>query len=131
MTTITEKIFQLISILIAIFICHAPVEAKTLVTGQYSSSSGKHIVLNMQISSPAPANLIVEQNISPQNVIISSSPRAKKSSRGKLKWLFRNTDHGQFSISIKLQSPLQGRINAVVRYRDPDSGNFIESQISP
>ncbi len=131
MTKITKKSLLLVSILFAIFLHHAPVEAKTPITGHYSSSSGRHIVLNIQIPDPAPANLIVEQFISSQNIILSSSPRAKKSSQGKLKWLFRNPGHGQFSISIKLQSPLQGRINAVIRYRAPDSGDFIELHISP
>jgi len=131
MKTITEKSLLFVVILSTLIICQTTVAAKSLVTGQYSSSSGKQIVLNLQISNPAPANLIVEQLVPPENVILSSSPRAQKSSHGKLKWLFRNTSRGQFSISINLKSPLQGMVSAVVRYRDPISGNFVESHISP
>ena len=121
----------LICILTAVLMSQTGAEAKTLVTGEYASSSGNQIVLNLHILNPAPANLIVEQYLSAKNSVVSTSPRAKKKSAGKIKWLFRNTVDGSFSISIQLRSALQGKIKAVIRYRDPVSGNFIESNISP
>jgi len=128
-----KHIFPLIFLSLIWLMVQIPTEAmsKNLVTGQYGSSSGKRIVLNLHIQNPAPANLIVEQYLSPQNSIVSTSPRAKKDSAGKIKWLFRNTATGKLSISIQLKSPLKGKIRGVVRYRDPGSGAFIESQISP
>jgi hypothetical protein len=121
----------LICIFTAVLLSQTGAEAKTLVTGEYASSSGNKIVLNLHILNPAPANLIVEQYISPKNSIVSTSPKAKKGSAGKIKWLFRNTVNGTISISIQLQSSLKGKVRAVVRYRDPVSGDFVESDISP
>ena len=125
MTTVLIYIFT------AVLMSQTGAEAKTLVTGEYASSSGNNIVLNLHILNPAPANLIVEQHLSGQNSVVSTSPKAKKKSAGKIKWLFRNTANGSFSISIQLRSALQGKIKAVIRYRDPVSGDFIESNISP
>ena len=128
---IMKIVHTLIFILFVSLMFQPLAQAKTLITGQYASSSGKTIVLNLHIQDPAPANLIVEQYLSPQNSVVSTSPKAKKGSAGKIKWLFRNTASGRLTISIQLKSPLQGKITGVVRYRDPINGNFVESQISP
>ena len=107
------------------------VTAQALVTGEYGTASGKRIVLNLHISNPAPTNLIVEQFLSPSNEITGTSPGAKKISSGKIKWLFRNTSSGTLSISIRLKSNLKGNVRAIVRYRDPASGKFLEQSVSP
>ena len=121
----------LICIFTAVLMSQTDAEAKTLVTGEYASSSGNKIVLNLHILNPAPTNLIVEQYFNPQNSVISIGPKPIKRSPGKIKWLFRNTRSGRFSISIKLRSPLRGQIRGVVRYRDPVHGDFVEFHISP
>jgi hypothetical protein len=106
-------------------------KAETDITGAYSSASGKQIILELNISSHTPVNLIVEQFIDPKNFILTTSPRARKRSSGKIKWLFRNIADGSLSISIHLRSALQGNISAIVRYRNPENGQFIETQITP
>ncbi|MCK5516089.1 MAG: hypothetical protein KAI39_04370 [Desulfobulbaceae bacterium] len=128
---IIKKILLQLFIFLTFLVFQHVAEAKNLISGQYVTSSGKEIILSLQILNPAPANLIVEQYLSPKNAVVSTSPKAKKRTSGKIKWLFRNTAVGRLSISIHLQSPLQGKIRGVVRYRDPVSGNFIESRISP
>lgn len=130
-TSGTQKKIVLFSILLAISMYPAGAVSQTLVSGRYASSSGNRIVLNLNISNPAPANLIVEQFLSADNSIVSTSPKTKKRSGGKLKWLFRNTSPGRLTLAIQLQSSLKGTIRGVVRYRDPVSGNFIETQIAP
>jgi len=121
----------LICVFTVVLMSQAGAEAKTLVTGKYASSTGGKIILNLHIRNPAPANLIVEQYLSPQNSVINIGPKPIKRSPGKIKWLFRNTRSGRLSISIKLRSPLRGQIRCVVRYRDPVRGNFVEFHISP
>ena len=106
-------------------------KAETDITGAYSSASGKQIVLELNISSRSPVNLIVEQFIDPKNFILTTSPRAKKRSSGKIKWLFRNISNDSLTISIRLRSALQGNISAIVRYRNPEDGQLIETQITP
>ncbi len=122
--------FHLFFLMITIALSQQPLMAKSLVTGHYGSASGKRIILNLHISNPAPTNLIVEQYLSPGNEIKSTSPGAKKISSGNIKWLFRNTSSGTLSISIQLKSNLKGNVRAIVRYRDPASGQFIEQQVS-
>lgn len=104
-----------------------------LVTGKYTSSSGTDIVLNLTIQNPAPANLIVEQFLAPENTIIETSPQAKKidNIQGNVKWLFKNTRNGHLTLSIRLGSSLSGDISAIVRYRTPQGGAFTELRITP
>ena len=130
-TSGSEKKIVLFCILLAILICPSGAVSQGLVSGHYRSSSGNRIVLNLSISNPAPANLIVEQYLSADNSIVSTSPRAKKRSGGKLKWLFRNISPGRLTLSIQLQSSLKGTVRGVVRDRDPINGNFSETQIAP
>jgi hypothetical protein len=114
--------------------CHDKAKATdSLVTGKYISSSGTEIVLNLTIQNPAPANLIVEQYLTPDNQIIDTSPQAKKidNSQGNVKWLFKNTRNGILSLSIRLSNPLNGDISAIVRYRSPQGGAFTELRITP
>ncbi len=106
-------------------------KAETLIDGTYISASGRQIVLELDISSRTPVNLIVEQFLDPDNFILTTSPGAKKRSAGKIKWLFRNISDRRLLISIRLRSPLKGTISAIVRYRNPGSGQFIESQVIP
>lgn len=107
--------------------------AEDLVTGKYISSNGKDIILHLTIQNPAPANLIVEQYLSPENTIQNTTPAAKKidNTQGNVKWLFKNTRNGVLSLSIHLSAPLNGDISAIVRYRIPQTGTFTELKITP
>ncbi len=120
--------------IVMIILCHFEVNATdSLVSGKYVSSSGTDIILNLTIQNPAPANLIVEQYLSPENKIIDTFPIAKKidSAQGNIKWLFKNTRNGILSLSIQLDSPLIDEISAIVRYRTPRGGAFTELRITP
>lgn len=107
--------------------------AAEAVTGRYLSASGTSVVLSLSMPTPSPANLIVEQYLAPGNSVVATAPPAKKvdADKGKVKWLFRNTQSGNITLSIKLKAPLQGKTSAMVRYRDPGSGSFTELRIVP
>jgi len=107
--------------------------AENLVTGKYISSNGTDIILHLTIQNPAPANLIVEQYLGPENIILNTTPAAKKtdSTQGNIKWLFKNTRNGILSLTIHLSAPLNGDISAIVRYRTPQGGTFTELRITP
>lgn len=102
------------------------------VSGRYIAASGKQLVLSLDVSKPTPNSLIVVQTTSPSNRVTKTAPKAKKIARksGQIKWLFRNPSPGSLTITTILQSPLQGRVSAIVRYRDPQSGHFTETVIS-
>ncbi len=124
----------IISVMVMFFFCHNKANATDpLVTGKYISALGTEIVLNLTIQNPAPANLIVEQYLAPENKIIDTSPQAKKvdNSQGNIKWLFKNTRNGILSLSLRLSKPLSGDISAIVRYRSPQGGAFTELKITP
>jgi hypothetical protein len=126
------SIFFFITMMVALCIVPA-YAADNLITGKYIFSSATEIVLNLSIPNPAPANLIVEQYLSPGNAIANTSPQARKidKTQGNVKWLFKNTKDGILSLSIKLISPLNGDISAIVRYRLPQGGEFTELRITP
>ena len=107
--------------------------AANLVSGRYLSASGSSLVLSLTIQSPSPANLIVEQYLSPGNSIVATSPRAIKidAAQSTVKWLFRNIQSGNLTLSVQLSAPLQGNVSAKVRYRDPHGGSFTELRIRP
>lgn len=104
-----------------------------LVSGRYLSAAGEKIVLSLSVGKPSPSNLIVEQYITPGNFVESTSPKAIKvdNKRGKVKWLFRNSRSGKLQLTMRLQHPLKGQVEAMARYRDPRSGQFTELQINP
>jgi hypothetical protein len=109
------------------------VSGSELVSGRYTAASGKNIVLALSIGNPSPSNLIVEQYITPGNSVQATSPKAIKvdNRQGKVKWLFRNTRSGKLQLTITLQTPLQGQVEAMARYRDPRDGQFTELRIRP
>jgi hypothetical protein len=129
-----HRLLLIISSMAIFFFCHNKANATdSLVTGKYISAVGTEIVLNLTIQNPAPANLIVEQYLGPENKIVATSPQAKKvdNSQGNIKWLFKNTRNGILSLSLRLSKPLSGDISAIVRYRSPQGGAFTELKITP
>ena len=107
--------------------------AGNAITGNYASAGGKVITLHLNIKSNFPANIIVEQYLKPGNKIIETRPRASKvdPNSEKVKWLFRNVKSGKKEIIIKLGSALKGDISAMIRYRNRQSGEFIELLVAP
>ena len=102
------------------------------VTGRYSASSGTEIVFILTIGSSSPAGLIVEQHLQPGNSIIGTSPGARKiDNNGIVKWLFRKTKPGRYTLTTRLARPLKGKIRTTIRYRAPGSGTLTTKTITP
>lgn len=123
-----------LSIFLMVFLLHQqPASAAGSVAGRYLSASGTSIVLSLSMHNPSPANLIVEQYLSSGNKIVATSPPAKKITAGgsKVKWLLTNMQNRTITLTIRLAAPLQGKISAMVRYREPGSGAFTELRIVP
>ncbi|TKB09349.1 hypothetical protein [Desulforhopalus sp. IMCC35007] len=102
------------------------------VTGRYLSHTGPTIVLEISISKPTPSSIIVEQSIAKSNTIQSVSPNPKKVTKnGQIKWLLTNLRPGKQRLTTQLSGQLNGNVRGVLRYRDPDSGQFTEVIITP
>ncbi len=66
--------------------------------------------------------------------IIDSSPRPSKINGGKgfVKWLFKNPQPGQLPIGLTFnENAPNGVLKAVLRYREPATGQFVEKHIRP
>lgn len=120
----------LIALLLVLLI---PISATAAsVSGKYIKASGNTTVLQISVGKPAPPSIIVEQSLGNKNKVQSASPKPKKiSGNGNIKWLLTKTRPGKQQFTVKLASPLKGSVRAILRYRDPASGQFIEKSITP
>jgi hypothetical protein len=108
--------------------------ASASVSGKYLLASGNTLVLSLNLTEGSSA-IIVEQGMSAGNRVASTSPPANKVEAGegeiRCKWLFKNVSAGNFTLTTRLSAPLKGKVSAVVRYRQPGSGQFTEVIIRP
>jgi len=135
MSMLNRIIIKTLSLLLFVFSFQTSpsAHAADLVIGTFTSAGGTTIEMKLLVSNPAPTTLIVEQYMSPQNSVRSTSPQAKKVSpkNGKIKWLFRNLKPGKIRLTTHLNSPLTGQVKAYLRYRAPGTGEFTERIILP
>jgi hypothetical protein len=104
------------------------------VSGRYLSFYGTTVTLEIQVLYPPPASLIVEQHFPPGLEIVSARPIPQKysSKLGKTKWFFKGIQPGSHTISLEFDQPVMSAdIQAVLRYRYPGRGQFIETLIVP
>ncbi|MCB2180890.1 MAG: hypothetical protein KQH63_02555 [Desulfobulbaceae bacterium] len=109
-------------------------QARDMVSGKYSSSAGKSIVLDLKVADPSPGNLIIHQFLPPGIDIIKSHPRVMKFDKksGKAKWLIKKVQPGKMSISMELSKSIPaGAIRAEVRCRDQKTGEMTQITITP
>ena len=120
---------------IAILLFHLPPAlALEPVSGYYRSSFGQTVELNLQVAYPPPASLIIEQYFPGGLQIISAQPALRKfnSTRGKAKWLIKGIKPGAYIFTLQFDQPVQSSVfRAVIRYRAPLQGHFIEYRITP
>lgn len=105
-----------------------------LVHGKYLSSSGKVIQLQITTGTPPPAHIIVAQMIPPGAKVVHSKPQAQKINQktGEIKWLLKKTQPGSRMLRIELRSSVQSSsVSAVLRYRNPVTGHYVESLVTP
>ncbi len=103
-----------------------------LISGGYLSSNGKQIELLIHIGQPAPTSLIIQQYYPTELSIVDSSPRPGKINDGKgiVKWFFKNPQTGQLRIRLSFNEDApNGVLKAVLRYREPATGQFVEKHI--
>lgn len=102
--------------------------AATKVSGRWQQRTGKKIVLELALSSPAPLNIIVEQYLSGPVEVVTTTPHAKKIEQdGKvIKWLLRDVHSGTITLQTILKKSHSEKVSAIIRYRTPQSGAFTE-----
>lgn len=135
-TSYQKKLFSIQAIIFTLFfllIGASMAYSSPPVDATFLRSHGPEIVMELSIKGHVPANVIVDQYFHPANKVIGTFPPARKLTpkRGEVKWLFRNVKNGRITITTRLAAPLRGPVRAVVRFRDPRFGNFIEFEIRP
>ncbi len=120
---------------ITLLLCLSPsVKAVEPVSGHYRSTFGTTIELELQVGYPPPASLIVEQYFPAGLQILSAQPALRKysSTQGMAKWLLKGIKPGSYNIFLQFDQPVQSSaIRAVIRYRYPLRGYFVEYRITP
>ncbi len=109
-------------------------KAGELVHGKFLSSSGKLIQLQITTGTPPPSHIIVSLEIPPGVEVNRTQPDAQKIriKKGKIKWLLKNVQSGSQTFSVELSKAIKPSVSfAIVRYRDPATGNYIKTLITP
>lgn len=104
------------------------------VSGQYLSSAGQDIQLQITVSRPAPSTLIVSQNLPVGTVIEAAMPAFHQydANTGEVKWLLTNISPGKYTLNLHLVRPVaSGAVSGEIRYKDPASARLIQLQVKP
>lgn len=135
----TEKIQALTSGLLLALLVHLSLPTslragEAQVSGQYLSSAGQDIQLQITVSRPAPSTLIVSQNLPVGTVIEAAMPAFHQydANTGEVKWLLTNISPGRYTLSLHLVRPVaSGAVSGEIRYKDPASARLIQLQVKP
>ncbi len=111
----------------------ATVFGNPVVSGRYVSGGGKRIAIHIQIASPAPAAFIVLQHLPPGVKVLRANPKPAGINHrtGTVKWLFKKSRPGGYSLSLQLSKPVNpGTAHGEIRFRHPGSGKMISKAIA-
>ena len=108
--------------------------AGEMVRGRYVSAKGNRIVLELEIASPPPYSLIVEQFLPAGIDIVTSQPGTIKfnSKKGRAKWLLKKVKPGKMQFVMELSDSIGAdQVRAEVLCRDKKTGEMTELVITP
>jgi hypothetical protein len=134
---IKKQLIALKCIVALLFLLFLPTHVtadKGIVTCRYLKASGNVIKLQINVSTPPPATIIVIQKIPAGSTIKKSTPEIKKLNNKKriAKWLFRKIKPGSFIIEMVLDHPVQPeQLTGQIRYKNPETGMTITMEIAP
>jgi hypothetical protein len=104
------------------------------VSGRYTSSAGREILLQIDVGTPAPATVIIIQSLPPGTEIEQSTPELNmyKLERGEAKWLLKDMAPGRHSLSLRLKGPVSsGAVRGEIRFRNPATGEMVKTGVRP
>ncbi len=110
----------------------SPGRTQDLVSGRYVGVQGRDVVLELTISAPPPATIIVKQKLPAGVTIIKSQPPIKSYNKKHrvAKWLLNNVRPGRLRISFTLSRVVRrDKITAEIRCIDPATGTMITMAI--
>jgi len=99
------------------------------VSASYRQEDGKTAVVEINVSPPAPRNLIVQVYLPSSTVIAATEPPAAKFERdsGTVKWLLKNISSGNLQLRVRTGGPYPfDQSSASVRFRKPGTNSVFE-----
>jgi len=123
-----------LSLLLGFLLFVLPAAANQLVEVYHHQDKEGKARLELNISEPVPASIIISLNLPPQFDVLDSTPPVKKHSKkdNEVKWLLKDLQPGRHVITYLLSSPLPPeQFECIVQYRDPRTGQMISQQINP
>jgi len=131
MATIYMRSLPLIIIfLVPVFFFSTVLSAHAaVVSARVYQENGTTTFIEIKLSKPAPATLIVEMRMPQGSRIIETSPKFSKQNKKNhsVKWLVKNVKTGASTIKIVTQADLDlGSSHVLIRYRDSDDGKLRE-----
>lgn len=109
-------------------------EASELISARYLSAGSNRVELAVKVGHPAPTSLIIQQFFPPQSGLrnISPPPAKLQKRQGIAKWFFKNPSPGTLIIRLEFDQRISpGSLSAIIRCRQPRTGQFIEKHIRP
>ncbi len=126
-------LFCSIILFTGIFFCKIEEAWANSVSGRYIQTSGGTVKLRLNIDSPVPQSIILEQHLPPGTQVLSTSPQARKieSRSGTVIWLFKRVKAGNITVAMKVTPDSSANsVKGSLKYRMPGGGGLIETPIS-
>lgn len=118
--TLASVIFLLSSVLIS---------RAEPVTARLYQSGGTVTFIELSLTPPAPATLIVEMKLPSGVEIVKSVPPVSKQTKNTIKWLLKNIKDSSYTVQLETGAKLDlGASQVKIRYRNRDSGSMQEVQ---
>ena len=118
------------TIFFLIFFFSTPFSAYAeVVSARVYQEKGTTTFIEITLSKPAPATVIVEMRLPQGSRIMETSPKFSKQNKKNhsVKWLMKNVKTGSSTIKIVTQTDLDlGSSHVLVRYRDSNDGKLRE-----
>ncbi|WP_136808376.1 hypothetical protein [Desulfosediminicola flagellatus] len=130
LTTFTTLLFLLLT---GFLLCSTQEASASPVSGRYLQTSGGMIKLQVNIGSPAPQSIILEQYLPPGTTVTNTLPKARKieSASGKVIWLFKRVNSGNMNVTMNVSpNSAANSVSGILRYRVPGGGSLVEIPVS-
>ena len=127
--TFHARFFLVISLLL---LSQTNASADELITATQPMQENGGVILQLAVSEPPPASIIVSLSLLPPVEILNASPAAKKynAEKNKAKWLLKDLKPGSYAIHYQLSMPVSpAQVDCAVQYRDPRNGEMISKKV--
>jgi len=124
--------FSFLLAVILLFITQTGVASAESVTATHVIQGEGNVMLQLAVSDPPPASIIISLHLTPPVEILHANPPFTKydSQKNEAKWLLKDVKAGTHEISYRLSPPFSSdQVDCDIRYRDPRTGAMITQKV--